>query len=123
MQRFLVFWYAVLALGCEGNDARIYTARPYRAPEQMQAGCVEGSVPLAVVYAGSLRAQCEPVCLRLNEQLYVSIVCPPYPEQAQLETAETSPECAGALAALAAEQTCAAELPDGPAAGSMSRDE
>lgn len=84
---------------------------------------MEGSVPLAVVYADSLRADCEPACLRLNELLYVSVVCPPYPEQAQVETAETSPECAGALAALAAEQNCAAALADGLAAGSMSGDE
>jgi hypothetical protein len=72
-------------------------------------------VPLAIVYAGRLPAQCEPVCLRLNQQLYVSSVCPPYPERAQLERAEQSVECAAALAALAADQTCDAEPPAAPA--------
>jgi hypothetical protein len=123
MQRFFLSC-AVVALGCEGNDARVYTAQAYQTPDPTQPGCLEGYVPVAIVYADRLPADCEPVCLRLNRALYVSSVCAPYPEQAQLESAEDSADCAAALAALAEAQTCDALLPGGPAdAAGATRDQ
>lgn len=101
---------ALVACGCEDNLARIYTARPYEA----DAACVEAYVPIAVVYAEELRATCEPVCLLQDDQLYVSSVCAPYPDRAEILAAEDSAECAAALDAYGQDLVCeeAAEAVD-----------
>jgi hypothetical protein len=90
---------------CDNNETRIYTARAY----QVDPGCLESYVPLAVVYADKLRATCEPACFYFGDQLYVSTVCPPYPEAAEVSEPDTDADCAAALAALEQDLSCDAE--------------
>lgn len=95
---------AMLALGsahCEEYGQRVYTARLYR----VEAACLEPSVPIGVVQAAELRASCDPQCLSLDGELYVSVVCPPLPVRASTLGPEV-PACALALAAHGARSTC-----------------
>jgi hypothetical protein len=94
---------ALLALSaCDETGPRIYTAQAY----DPEAACLEPYVPLGLVEADELRADCAATCLRGAQQLYVSTVCSPYPRDVVLETPEESPECAEALASLEAEASC-----------------
>jgi hypothetical protein len=104
----------VLASACEDELARIYTARPYR----VDADCLDTYVPIALVYAEELRPTCDPVCLLQDEQLYVSSVCAPYPDRAEVLTPEDSAECAAALAAQALDLACEEEASEADAGAS-----
>jgi hypothetical protein len=88
--------------GCTEFGPRVYTARPYVAEEC----CIAGSVPIGVVQADELASTCAPVCLLLDESLYVSVVCAPYPSRAAIIVPEDSPECASAIAILEEESFC-----------------
>jgi hypothetical protein len=96
--------------GCTEFGPRVYTARPY-LPEE---ACVAGSVPIGVVQADELASTCAPVCLLLDEALYVSVVCAPYPARADIVAPEDSAECALAIALLESEIFCE-DLPLDPA--------
>jgi hypothetical protein len=85
---------------CEEAGPRVYTAQRYDA----NAGCLEEYAPLGLVQATELGATCAPVCLRLQDELYTSSVCAPYPVEASVESGADSPGC---QAALAAESSCA----------------
>jgi hypothetical protein len=100
------------AAGCEEYGPRIYTAHPYRAGDT----CLERSVPLGVVKAAELAATCEPVCLLLDEAMYVSRVCPPLPGRAIELAAEPGSDCASA-ASLARARAFCASAPPAPDAG------
>jgi hypothetical protein len=63
--------------------------------------CLSAYAPLGLVDADELPATCAPVCLTRADTLYVSEVCPPYPDQATLATPDDSADCTAALAALA----------------------
>jgi hypothetical protein len=89
--------------GCEEAGPRVYTAQPYDA----SADCLDEYVPLGLVQATELGATCAPVCLRVADVLYTSSVCPPYPVEASVESGADSPGCRAALAARAAEISCA----------------
>ncbi len=102
---------------CNDDDlARVYTARAYQA----NPGCLDSYVPIAVVYAERLRAACEPTCLLQDDQLYVSTLCAPYPERAELLVPEEDADCAAALEAFVQELSCETE-PDA-ADGGVSAD-
>lgn len=90
---------------CNDDLARIYTARPYQA----DPGCVDSYVPLAVVYAERLRATCVPTCLLQDEQLYVSSLCAPYPERAEILAPGEDADCTAALEAFAQDLSCETE--------------
>jgi hypothetical protein len=81
--------------GCKESGPRVYTAQAYRT----DADCLDHYAPLGLVEAEELPSTCDPVCLRVGEQLYVSTVCEPYPSEAAPEPAD-SPECEKALASL-----------------------
>lgn len=83
------------ATGCEDFGPRVYTAQLFQA----DPGCLEAYTPIGLVQAKDLGSECEPVCLRLGDALYVSTVCAPYPAEASIEGADVE-ECAAALAAL-----------------------
>ena len=89
-------------LACREFGPRVYTAHPYRAAES----CVAASVPIAIVQADDLPVTCAPVCLLLDETLYVSPVCEPYPSRATLLEPAFSADCASALALLAQGRLC-----------------
>jgi hypothetical protein len=94
---------AVALLGaCSESGPRIYTARLYR-----RAGCLEPYAALGLVRGRALGALCEPTCLRVDGELYVSSVCAPYPTRSSVEP-PASTECAAALAAFAQDVTCEA---------------
>lgn len=93
---------ALTALGCEESGPRVYTAQAYLAG----AECLEQYAPIGLVEAEVLESTCDPVCLRVGEQLYVSTVCAPYPAEASLEAARVSAECAAALNAFEDERSC-----------------
>jgi hypothetical protein len=91
------------AAACEEYGARVYTAHPYRIGDT----CLQPSVSIGVVKAAELPANCEPVCLLLDEALYVSRVCPPMPERAIVAAADTGTDCAMAMSLLRSEALCA----------------
>ena len=95
----LPLWGLVAA--CDEPGPRVYTAQLYR-PE---LDCLEAYAPLGLVEGEALSSQCEPVCLALGEELYVSTVCPPYPAEVGLESPE-SELCGAALTAVASELAC-----------------
>jgi len=90
------------SLACTEFGPRVYTARPYRAQE----ACVAASMAIGLVQADELESTCAPVCLLLDETLYVSVVCAPYPARSSLLLPENSSECALALALLEARRLC-----------------
>jgi hypothetical protein len=99
----------LLALcACDNNDTRIYTARPY----QVDPGCLEEYLPLAVVYAKELDATCAAACFYFDGQLYVSTVCAPYPEAAEVSDPAEDTDCAAALVALEQDLSCDVEAPE-----------
>jgi hypothetical protein len=83
-----------LALACDQEGPRVYTARPV----DTEAHCLEPYAPLGLVNAEELPATCGPVCLTLSGALYVSAVCPPYPNEATVVSPQGSKDCADALA-------------------------
>jgi hypothetical protein len=103
--RYVVALCSLLA-GCDDFGPRIYSAHPYRAQE----GCVERSIVIAVVHADELPATCAPVCLSFEGALYVSTLCAPYPARAAVIAPEEDPVCPAAIAALAADAVCDAEV-------------
>ena len=98
----------VSTAGCDEAGPRVYTAQLYA----VESGCLETYAPIGLVEAESVSSLCERVCLLLDEALYVSTVCPPYPAQAGVEP-EDSPACAAARAAPACDdlQTSDAAAP------------
>jgi hypothetical protein len=80
----------------------VYTAQRYRP----DAACLEPYIALGLVQADTLASTCEPICLRVAEDLYVSPVCAPYPIEASLEAPEQSADCAAAQAAQVGGVTC-----------------
>jgi hypothetical protein len=84
----------VLAPACDEFGPRVYTAQRHA----VDPGCLEAYAPIGLVEAQAVSALCEPVCLSLGEDLYVSTLCPPYPAEASVEP-EDSEGCTAALAA------------------------
>ena len=91
---------AMLLGACAESGPRVYTARLYR-----RAGCLEPYAALALVQGRELGALCEPTCLRVDGELYVSSVCAPYPARANVEP-PASAECSAALTAFARMVSC-----------------
>lgn len=97
--------FCALTLGglcaCDESGPRVYTARLYRP----DLGCLEAYAPLGLVEGQALSSLCEPVCLVLGEELYVSTVCSPYPSEVSVEEPDAE-RCAAALTAVASELAC-----------------
>jgi hypothetical protein len=104
--------FALVVGACEDWGPRVYTAQFY----QPDADCLGAYAPLGLVEADDLGASCEPTCLRLADDLYVSTVCPPYPSEASVEDPATSSDCSVALGLLDAETFCDAAPVDDAAA-------
>lgn len=84
----------VSTVSCDEAGPRVYTAQRHAT----ESGCLETYAPIGLVEAEAVSSLCGPVCLLLDEALYVSSVCPPYPAQASVEP-EDSAACAAARAA------------------------
>jgi hypothetical protein len=87
---------------CTEFGPRVYTAQPYHAEEP----CVAASVAIGLVQADELESTCAPICLLLDETLYVSVVCAPYPARSTRLTPEDSADCALALTLLESHSLC-----------------
>ena len=104
MKRLLFSSLTLVGLcACDESGPRVYTARLYRP----DLGCLEEYAPLGLVEGGALSSQCEPVCLVLGDELYVSTVCPPYPAELSVEE-PVAERCGAALTAVASELACGA---------------
>ncbi|MEO6602410.1 MAG: hypothetical protein ABIQ16_21190 [Polyangiaceae bacterium] len=90
---FLVLSACALALGCDQEGPRVYTAMPVNT----DAHCLEPYTPLGLVTAEELPATCGPVCITRDDTLYVSEVCPPYPDDTTVVSPHDSSDCAAAL--------------------------
>ena len=100
-----LFWFAALALlgnACNEPGPRVYTARAY----DRDARCLDPDEPIGLVEAEELRATCPPVCIELRAKLYVSTICPPFPADSVLLTANESADCGGALSAFSGQLDC-----------------
>lgn len=89
----------VLLSSCSDAGPRVYTAQPYDA----EAQCLGEYEAVGLVEADSLSAACGAVCLEMSGTLYVSTVCPPYPDTATALGPEEDEACAAALLAEACE--------------------
>jgi hypothetical protein len=114
MWRLVVIGVGFGLAACSEFGPRVYTAHPYRAGQ----GCLAPSIPIGIVRAEELASSCASVCLFLDETLYVSDVCAPYPARA-LPAPEGSADCARALALRAAEAWCEAPPPQLSDAGAL----
>ena len=85
----------LLLVACSETGPRVYTAQPYDA----EATCLGEYEALGLVEADELPANCLPTCLAVSGAVYVSTLCPPYPDLATPLTAEESEDCAAALLA------------------------
>jgi hypothetical protein len=87
-----------LSFGCGESEPCVYTARLFRADDS--GACLDAYAPIGLVQAEELAATCEPVCLTKDGALYVSTVCPPYPDTAQVVDARDSVDCRDAIGLL-----------------------
>jgi hypothetical protein len=98
---------AVAACGCDNPSVHVYSGQAY----DTQAQCVQPfSTALDVISGPSTGNACPPACLVGSTQVYVSVVCPPYPPgygvEAQDAALAASDPCTAALAAYAAGTMC-----------------
>jgi hypothetical protein len=93
----------VLALACGESKPSVYTARLFHVDDS--GACLDAYAPIGLVQAEELAATCEPVCLTKDGALYVSTVCPPYPDTAAVVEARDSVGCRDALGLLANEDS------------------
>ncbi|MGC4079510.1 MAG: hypothetical protein QM702_21210 [Rubrivivax sp.] len=102
---FAVFPLVALAAAAACEDSRfyVYTAQRWNAEE----GCLEEYGPIEVVSGAGVSAACPAACLRVGEDLYVSTLCPPLPDNATAVDAKDG-ECKDALAAAAKKLACGA---------------
>lgn len=95
--RSLVPAFFVLTLASACGDTThdiVYTAQAYDADND----CIEAASSLALVEESSVSANCSAVCLDFNDTLYVSTLCPPYPDGATKLSPADSAACNAALA-------------------------
>ncbi len=85
---------AMSSMACADPPQHIYSARRYSADTKC-LGPYE-SLDLVISDRGG-EAKCAPICLTLGDDVYVSIVCGPYPEA--FDVSGKSPVCREALAA------------------------
>ncbi|MBX3229800.1 MAG: hypothetical protein KIT84_05655 [Labilithrix sp.] len=93
-----------VAIAC-GDPSRIYQGRVWRVDRR----CLDVVTSLDVVTGEPPGPQCGPICLAQGHSdggrtVYAATMCGPYPHL--FDAAGTDPECPGALAALARDDTC-----------------
>lgn len=84
----------LLALDCSDVGPRVYIAEPYDA----EGECLGEYEAIGLVQADRLPSDCRTTCLEVRGTLYVSSVCPPFPDGAT-ELTSDDPACAAALTA------------------------
>jgi hypothetical protein len=95
---------------CDNESVHVYSAQLFVAAE----GCLQPSTGLDLLSGPATGDNCAPACLTAptadGEAVYVSTVCPPYPQGVTVEAANAAVDagdpCVAALGALAARATC-----------------
>lgn len=107
---------AGIVAACEEAESYVYTAQRFDAV----ADCLEPYSPVEVVSGPGAAATCEPACLMVGKDVFVSTMCPPLPAIAtELEPDDEA--CVAALSVLG--RTCGVEpSADGGADGSPDDD-
>jgi hypothetical protein len=100
--RASVYPLLLASAACEDDGPRVYTAQAY-VPDE---ACLQDYAPVDLVTADTLPSTCDPICFFINDQLYVSTVCQPYPAAAMTVDPSSSPECLSAMNALEAGASC-----------------
>ncbi len=85
---------ATWAVGCEDTPVYVYSAQHL----DVAGNCLEAYAPLDRVEGSRTSSTCPPLCLRIEDELYISHVCPPFPTGAEL-LEPSDPDCAAALQA------------------------
>ena len=111
MKRFFIGVAALIgAYACDDNpQSHVYLAAPYEA----SADCFGPTTSLGQIDTPNGDLDCAPTCLAqphpgAPSDIYVSTMCGPYPQT--LDTSQTDPACASALAAWPAEQSALASV-------------
>lgn len=81
--------------GCSDTAPHVFTAQPYDA----DANCLGEYEPIGLVQASELSAACDAACLEFDGTLYVSTLCEPYPDGAELLAPDVGSPCRAALSA------------------------
>lgn len=90
-------------IACDDNPRYVYTARRF----DQGKGCLDGYRGLDTVPGEGVSVRCKETCLTSLDIVYVSPVCPPFPENVS-ELDESTPECQAALDASRLEAGCGA---------------
>ena len=93
----------VAIVACDDNPRYVYTARRF---DQVK-GCLDDYRGLDTVPGEGVSVRCRETCLTSFDIVYVSPVCPPFPENVS-ELEDTAPECQAALDASRMEASCSA---------------
>jgi hypothetical protein len=88
-------------VACDDDPRYVYTAQRY----DEAAGCLEEYSAIEVVPGDSVSVRCPPACLSVGDDLYVSPVCPPLPDNA-VAVDPSDPTCAAALEAARSATLC-----------------
>lgn len=98
---------ALAFVACDDDPRYVYTARRFDRAK----GCLEDYRGVDTVAGDGVSVRCKETCLTSSESVYVSPVCPPFPENVS-ELEESAPECQAALDASRMEASCSAAAED-----------
>lgn len=106
MKRLALAAFAVtLGIGafvaCDDDSRYVYTARRYDDAN----ACLDDYTAVERVPGEGVSVRCAPACLAVRDVLYVSPVCPPFPDIA-VAVDESDPRCKAALDAYRSETFC-----------------
>lgn len=90
-------------VACDDNPRYVYTARRFDEAK----GCLDDYRGLDTVPGDTVSVRCRETCLTSFDIVYVSPVCPPFPENVS-ELEESAPECQAALDASRMDVSCSA---------------
>ena len=93
------------AASCDSAEAHIYSAALFDTGR----ACLNPYAAIDIVSGPDGDSRCSPVCLVGNAAVYVSTVCPPYPDPVNWDTSGKSASCEGALAAFQRNDLCGSD--------------
>lgn len=98
-----VFFVAAIGAfaACLGAETYVYWAQQYDDAND----CLKAYTPVETVTGGGTSSFCEPICLTVDDALFVSTICPPLPPIAT-QVDPKDPACIAALAAQKRGGTC-----------------
>lgn len=91
----------VAIVACDDNPRYVYTAQRYDS----RRGCLEDFRGVETIPGDSVSVRCGQTCFTVGDDLYISPVCPPLPDNAT-ELEQSDEECQAALDASRQEASC-----------------